>query len=128
MHVARDYTDGQALCLRAPLRQTAQLHHTLDQPPTRTPATHPPPAQYGEDGEEMKEDEGGEGEGINCDACGADCFAESYLCGEEDICPACYRKPEGAYPADAEHQRQGVAVPAQKVKAKAGGGGKKAKK
>ena len=48
-----------------------------------------------------EEDEGGEGEGINCDACGADCFAESYLCGEEDICPECYGKVaiRTAYPA-----------------------------
>ena len=83
----------------------------------------------------MKDDEAVEySEGISCDGCGADCFAESYLCGEEDICPACYRKPDGAYPADAEHQRDGVAVPVKKAKAKAeaeaeaeADGGKKAK-
>ena len=26
---------------------------------------------------------GGEEEGISCDACGAECFADSYLCGEQ---------------------------------------------
>ena len=63
----------------------------------------------------MREDGGAEewSEGISCDACKADCFAESYLCGEEDICPECYPKPDGAYPADAERQRAGVALTAE---------------
>ena len=78
----------------------------------------------------MKEEDGAEewSEGISCDACKADCFAESYLCGEEDICPACYRKPGSTYPADAEHQREGVAVPVnEKAVSEEDGGGKKAK-
>ena len=80
----------------------------------------------------MREDDGAEewSEGISCDACKADCFAESYLCGEEDICPACYRKPESTYPADAEHQREGVAVPVNEKatsEEEEDGGGKKAK-
>jgi len=67
-------------------------------------------AYCGEDGEELKDEEAGEGEGISCDACGVDCFAESYLCAEEDICPECYGKAEASYPATAEHQREGTTV------------------
>ena len=85
---------------------------------TKAPVAPPPPS----------DDAAGEDEGISCDACDVDCFAESHLCGDEDICPACYRKPEGAYPADAEHQREGVAVPVnEKAVSEEDGGGKKAK-
>ena len=141
-HVTKPMAKHYAYVRRRP-RQTAQLHHTLvpaahthlsrtPHTPAHTHLTLPPRAQYGADGEEMREDDGAEewSEGISCDACKADCFAESYLCGEEDICPACYRKPESAYPADAEHQREGVAMPVNEKAASEGeedGGGKKAK-
>jgi hypothetical protein len=80
---------------------------------------------YGEDGNP----EGDELPGIACDACGADCYAESYLFAEEtDLCPKCFAadaKYEGA-----EHQREGAPVPAatKKRAAPKGGGGKGSKK
>ena len=60
-------------------------------------------------------------EGIACDLCGADCFAESYLHADEDgteldLCCACFRKGKKKY-AGAEHQRLGepvLPVPAKK--------------
>jgi len=27
---------------------------------------------------------------IACDACGAECYEESFLCGSQDLCPSCY--------------------------------------
>jgi len=81
-------------------------------------------AYYGEDGQPEGEDL----PGVACDVCGADCLAESYLFGETDLCPLCYKadaKYEGA-----EHQKEGVAVKAAPKKrgAAAKGGGKAAKK
>ncbi|KAJ1459581.1 hypothetical protein M885DRAFT_510713 [Pelagophyceae sp. CCMP2097] len=53
-----------------------------------------------------------EGEGISCDKCGKDCFAESYFVedGDLDICPKCFKAARGAAKkkwADAEHQKKG---------------------
>ena len=82
---------------------------------------------YGEDGRPEGEDL----PGIACDVCGADCYAESYLYGEEtDLCPACY-SADTKY-VGAEHQKEGAPVKAApKKRGKAptkGGGGKVAKK
>jgi uncharacterized cupin superfamily protein len=44
---------------------------------------------------------------MTCDKCGADCWAESYFCNEEeDICATCWTKK--AYP-NYEYQREGQA-------------------
>ncbi|KAJ1438746.1 hypothetical protein B484DRAFT_444426 [Ochromonadaceae sp. CCMP2298] len=43
---------------------------------------------------------------LTCDKCGADCWEESYLCNDEDICTGCWTKK--AYP-DFEYQREGEA-------------------
>eukprot|EP00966_Prymnesium_polylepis_P190777 4421467-Prymnesium_polylepis.1 len=39
---------------------------------------------FASDGAEIQETE------LTCDVCGEDCFAESYLNGDEDICPRCF--------------------------------------
>jgi uncharacterized cupin superfamily protein len=46
--------------------------------------------------------------GITCDLCEADCMEESYFIedGEQDICPACYKKDKKKYKT-AEHQKGG---------------------
>lgn len=79
-------------------------------------------AYYGEDGEPMPEEGGGEG--ISCDICGVDCFAESYLFAdadgsEVDLCTTCFSKDTAKY-AGAEHQLQGepAPVPSKKQKTK----------
>jgi len=75
-------------------------------------------AYYGEDGEPMPE---GGGEGITCDKCGVDCFAESYLFTDVDgtdfdICPTCFNSDK-AY-SGAEHQLEGEPAPAPTKKQK----------
>jgi hypothetical protein len=82
---------------------------------------------YGEDGHPEGEDL----PGIACDVCGVDCYAESYLYGEEtDLCPKCY-SADTKY-TGAEHQKEGAPVKAApKKRGKSptkGGGGKAAKK
>ena len=85
-------------------------------------------AYYGEDGK-PEGDEEEASEGINCDVCSADCFAESYFCEAlgEDICPKCYEADTDKY-KDAQHQMEGVAVKASKKRAAPKGGGKAKKK
>ena len=64
---------------------------------------------FDEDGEETQPNN------VACDACGCDCFAESYFveASGEDICPACYTKDGGAAYAGAEHQKEGKPIPAE---------------
>ena len=62
-------------------------------------------AYYGENGEPETEDL----PGIACDNCGVDCFAESYLFEEMDLCPKCFQA-DAKY-AGAEHQKEGEPVP-----------------
>ena len=70
-------------------------------------------AYYSEDGKPEEEYE----TGIACDMCSADCFAESYLFEEMDICPTCFKKDEARFEG-AEHQKEGEAVPAEQPQKK----------
>jgi uncharacterized cupin superfamily protein len=57
---------------------------------------------------------------VACDACGCDCFVESYFveASGEDICPACFAKDSGGAYSGAEHQREGKPIPADEPKPK----------
>lgn len=65
------------------------------------------------DGEEAEEEAG-----ITCDVCEKDCMEESYFVeeGEQDICPACYKKDKKKYKT-AEHQKGGEAFVEEEKKA-----------
>jgi len=69
-------------------------------------------AYYGEDNEEMPPPPG-----ITCDICGADCFAESYLHEDTDLCPKCFKKGKAKY-AGAEKQKWGEPAPPPAKKSK----------
>ncbi|KAJ1620462.1 hypothetical protein T492DRAFT_1077705 [Pavlovales sp. CCMP2436] len=60
---------------------------------------------------------------IACDECGKDCTAESYLSGELDLCPKCFKANEQKH-AGAEKQRFGQPVPEPKPKGKRPASGK----